>query len=222
MFGWVLFSYVRVFALKQDDYCECKRITMTTELKATFCFIHERFYFNVATMMPRCDWQRNVATRQPGRRRKRGRNRIKIYAVMRKKKNNKPLSSFHASFWRTGCFWAATLLNLICHSIWFKVCLAPLTLLSLTLAPTSIFLGFHPQRVFPFHPSLGLPFSTHTHDDETETLLPFRGPECRWFENKVQQLLCLEAGEQKHLICGTVRAMSLLFFSTCCPLPVTK
>lgn len=167
--------------------------TRVTELKATFCLIHEPFYFDVATMMPRSDWQMNVGTqsrRRRKRRRTRGRNRITIYAVMQKKKSNKTLSSFHSRFWRTGFFWAATLLNLICHSIWFKVCLMPLTLLSFTLAPTSILLGFHPPRIFPFHPSLGPPFiflppslfaSTHTCDSETENLLTFSGPECpRW------------------------------------------
>lgn len=136
-----------------------------------------------------------------------------------KKKNNKTLSSFHASFCRTGFFWATTLLNLIYHSIWFKLCLVPF-FFSFTWAPTSIFLGFHPQRIFPFHPSFGLPFIFLPSSHQTSFIpsLPVNTPTtmqpkaCGLLEEKVYQLLCLEAGETSFLtqvqhVSGTVRTL---------------
>lgn len=134
---------------------------------------------------------------------------------MRKRKKNKTLSSFHASFWRTGFFWAVTLLNLICHSVWLKVCLAPSILLSFTWAPQSRTLDFHPELISSTHPSLALPFIslfsslplsryTHTYGEETKLLLPCRGPDRPWGKRKSSRcFLKLERRNRSSLQSGT-------------------
>lgn len=144
-----------------------------------------------------------------------------------KKKNNKTLSSFHASFCRTGFFWATTLLNLIYDSIWFKLCLAPF-FFSFTWAPTSIFLAFHPvwsSLHFPsfFSPNLlySLPASKRTYDDAIESLRPAGGPQCPWWKRKSNSCCVLKL--EKHIFspkCSTSLELCELCFCPSFPLAI--
>lgn len=128
-------------------------------LKASFCFIHEHFFFFNVANDDATPWLANKRWHSDNpEEEEEAEEALRFMRPCGKEKNNKTLSSFHASFWRTGFFWTATLLNLICHSVWLKVCLVPSILLSFTWAPQSSILIFQPESISSTHPSLALPF----------------------------------------------------------------